>query len=953
MLRILHGAMVPVGLVVLLGPGFGSPVTLGQECSETKLLASDGASGDYFGLSVAIGGDVAVVGAHEDDDNGEDSGSAYIYRFDGIRWIEEAKLLASDGASDDQFGASVAVAGDVAVVGAFADDDNGDDSGSAYIYRFDGREWIEEAKLLASDGAEDDLFGASVALDAHRVFVGALGDDDNGSGSGSAYVYRFDGTDWIEEGKLLASDGVNGDHFGLPVAVSGDVVVVGASFVDDNGENSGSAYVFRFEPDESRWVEEAKLLASDGASDDYFGNPVRISGDVAIVGAFADDDNGDDSGSAYVFRFDGTGWIEEAKLLASDGTSDDFFGYSVDVSGDLAAVGAIYGVNPLMSATGAVYVYLFDGTEWTQEDKLLAPDGVSGDLFGGSVAISGAAIMVGAYSDFDNGWNSGSAYVFDCDCNDNGVFDLVDLVEGTSQDCTGNQIPDECEPDCNGNAVADSCDIAAGTSEDSNGNVIPDECELVDGSCTETKLLASDGGSNDRFGTSVALSGDVLVVGAEDDDNENGAEAGSVYVYRLVGADWIEEAKLLASDGESDDSFGYSVAVDGDVILVGAARDDSGSVYVYRFDGTDWIQETKLVQSDAGIDDTFFGSSVAIDGALAVVGASGFATGSAYIYRFDGSDWVEEAELLASDGQEGDLFGQSVAVSGDTAIIGAYWDMDNAINPGSGSAYVYRFDGLDWIEQIKLVPADNADGDMFGYAVAMSGDLAIIGAPADDPNGQDSGSAYVYSREGTDWVELAKLVASDGAGDDDFGWSVGITGHWVIVGARRDDENATNSGSAYLYRFDGIHWTEAGKFLASDGGWSDWFGSSVAISGAVVVLGASGDDDNGIDAGSAYVFVCDCNGNGMFDTDDILEGTSQDCSGNQIPDECEPDCNGNAVADSCDIVAGTSLDCNVNGIPDECIELEDDCNANGHPDQCDVADGDSPDCNGNGVPDEC
>jgi hypothetical protein len=257
---------------------------------ETKLLASDRDGGDWFGYSVSVAGGVTVVGAPLDDDSGNDSGSADVYRFDGMSWVEETKLLASDGSRDDWFGHSVSVAGGAAVVGAPL---HGTQSGLAYIYRFDGTSWVEETRLLASDGGAEDRFGWSVSLADNLAVVAAIRNDDQGS----AYVYRFNGTSWVEEAKLLASDGRSGDHFGRSVSVVGDVAVVGAYLDDDNGTDSGSAYVYRF--DGTSWVEEAKLLPSDGAEGHYAGWSVSVSGDVALVAAL--------SRAAYVFSpLDGT-----------------------------------------------------------------------------------------------------------------------------------------------------------------------------------------------------------------------------------------------------------------------------------------------------------------------------------------------------------------------------------------------------------------------------------------------------------------------------------------------------------------------------------------------------------------------------------------------------------------------------------------------------------------------
>jgi hypothetical protein len=374
-----------------------------------KLLASDGAAGDKFGYSVSTSGDSAIAGAQGDDDNGSYSGSAYIFKRDGTSWIQQAKLIASDGADSDSFGCSVSISGDLAIVGAEGDDDNGSGSGSAYIFKWNGTSWVEQQKLLASDGAAYDYFGWSVSISGDLAIVGAYGDDDNGSLSGSAYIFKWDGTSWVEQAKLLPSDGAAYDYFGWSVSISGDLAIVGAFYDDANGVDSGSAYIFKW--DETNWVEQQKLLASDGAKGDEFGISVSISGDLAIAGAYGNDANGSNSGSAYIFKWNGTGWIQQTKLLASDGVADDLFGYSVSISGDLAIAGA-YGDDDNGSLSGSAYIFKWDGTSWVEQQKLLASDGAAEDYFGYSVSISGDLAIAGAYLDGDNGNFSGSAYIF-------------------------------------------------------------------------------------------------------------------------------------------------------------------------------------------------------------------------------------------------------------------------------------------------------------------------------------------------------------------------------------------------------------------------------------------------------------------------------------------------------------------------------------------------------------
>ena len=378
------------------------------QLEDAKLTASDGATDDSFGSSVAITRDVVLVGAPTDDDDGVNSGSAYVFRFDGTSWSEEAKLTASDGAAGATFGSSVALSGDVAVIGAGRDNDAGPAAGSAYVFRFDGTFWNEEAKLIASDAAGSDFFGSTISIDGDVVLVGANGDDDAGPTSGSAYVFRFDGTSWNEEAKLTASDATAGDRFGFAVSISGNAAVAGARTDGDAGTNAGSAYVFRF--DGTSWNEEAKLIASDAEVGDNFGFAVSMDGDRILVRALLDDDVGFGSGSAYVFHFDGTSWDEEAKLNASDGAGGDQLGISVSICRDVAVVGSRQD-DDAGSNSGSAYVFRFDGTAWTEEIKLLSSDGAFGDLLGGAVETCENAV-VGAIGDDDSGSFSGSAYVF-------------------------------------------------------------------------------------------------------------------------------------------------------------------------------------------------------------------------------------------------------------------------------------------------------------------------------------------------------------------------------------------------------------------------------------------------------------------------------------------------------------------------------------------------------------
>ncbi|NNF57919.1 MAG: T9SS type A sorting domain-containing protein [Rhodothermaceae bacterium] len=333
---------------------------------QAELTASDAATGDEFGYGVALSGDgtYAIVGAPGDDDTFFLSGSAYVFTRTGTAWSQQQKLNASDPGDSDRFGSSTALSADgtIALIGARLDGGAGSSTGSAYVFTRSGTTWAEEAKLLASDGADGDRFGAAVALsaDGQVALVGAQDDDDAGAGSGAVYIFVRTGTTWTEQAKLTASDAAGGDLFGRAVGISGDgqYAVVGAYLDDDDGADSGSIYIFARTG--TTWTEQAKLTASDAAAGDQFGYGVAINdgGTVLMGGANAEDEGGSDAGAAYAFVRNGTTWSEAEKLTASDAAANDFFGRTTALSADgqTVFVGAD-GDDDNGSDSGSAYVF--------------------------------------------------------------------------------------------------------------------------------------------------------------------------------------------------------------------------------------------------------------------------------------------------------------------------------------------------------------------------------------------------------------------------------------------------------------------------------------------------------------------------------------------------------------------------------------------------------------------
>lgn len=837
---------------------------------EEQVTADDAALLDQFGNSVAISGETAIVGAYADDDDGDGSGSAYIFVKNGDNWIQQAKLTANDAADSDLFGVSVAISGDTAIVGAHGDDDSGQHSGSAYVFVRDGTVWTQQIKLTAEDGAASDDFGISVAISGDTAVVGANGTDDSGSDSGSAYIFVRSVTAWTLQTELIANDGAAYDKFGTSVAISGDTVVVGAFGDDDGGENTGSAYIFVRSG--TSWTQQDKLTASDGAAYDTFGSSVAISGDTVIAGAGGDDDSGESSGSAYIFIRNANSWSEQDKLTANDTIAGDNFGISVSISGDIALVGAHQ-----HNGSGSAYAFIRSGSVWTQNDKIVTDDGEESDNFGKSVSISNTHAVIGAYG--DNGY-TGSGYIYSMTApginiedhtrvlevntiNYSIPFTLSDIdtpldnltVEGRSDNQT---ILQDSAINFTGNGAERNMIFTPET--DAEGTVsitlsVSDESNtaskslliIINGSKT-AKFIAPDREVDDGFGISVDVSGNTAIIGADRDD-DNGVDSGSAYIFIYNGTTWVQQAKLTANDGASYDLFGTSVAISGDTAVVGAYGDDdngtySGSAYIFVRNGNSWSQQDKLTANDASAN-TNFGISVGISGDIAVIGADvSDNSGSIYTFVRNGTYWSQQQKIKADDYSDLDRFGHSVDISGTTIIAGAY--EDSTSGSSSGSVYIFVLNNIIWAQQTKLTAPDGAADDEFGRRVAISGDIALVRASGDDDNGSDSGSAYIFERDGTSWAYQTKLTADDGKAGDQFGNSVAISGDTAVIGANQNDE----SGSAYVFVKNDTTWSQQLKLNSSDAKAGDQFGISSAIYNDTVIIGAYRDDDSG----SAYMF---------------------------------------------------------------------------------------------------
>ena len=606
--------------------------------------------------------------------------------------------------------------------------------------------------------------------------------------------------------------------------------------------------------------EVVKLIADDTAQERSFGQGIDISGDTIVVGAYKDSANGTLAGAAYVFvRNEGgaDGWDQVVKLTASDAAANAHFGYDVAISGDTIVVGAFGNSN----YTGAAYVFERNAggmDSWGQVQKLTASGGSIHDFFGEFVDISGDTIVVGAPMADSY---SGTAYIFERNTGGKDNWGQVaELLPTTSPDSDARF----------GWSVAISGGTAVvgayydGTYAPGSAYVFGRNQGGTDNWGEVQKITGQDTADFDRFGYAVDIAVDTIVVGARDHDDGD-SETGAAYVFERNqggGDQWGQVQKLTAADAAEHDQFGHSVAICGDQIVVGTPYVDqsgsnSGTAYLFtrNQDGQDyWGQVRELTGSDTGNGD-YFGYTVVVDGHTIVAGAPQNGDGgAAYVLTQRGARWDEEQKRLGDDTVGGDLFGSAVAVSGDTLVVGAPYE--NRHGDYAGAAYVLTRNegGADAWRQVTRLPIAANDHDKLGSAVDIDGDLLVVGVPGGD-------RAHICERNdnGTDAWSIVCTV--NGASNTNFGHSVAVSGDTVVVGAPGETaQGHSGAGTAYVYirnRGGADDWgfmtkLDAGVSFAED---NDHFGDAVAISGDRIVVGAYYADLNlNNAAGAVYVF---------------------------------------------------------------------------------------------------
>lgn len=723
---------------------------------------------------------------------------------------------------------------------------------------------------LDHDGESWDLFGSSLAVSNGTALIGAPLDSIAASGTpGSAYVFVKTGDEWVMQAKLTAPDLSDSAGFGRSVAISGSLAIVGAtSTPNDAGLPTGGAFVFQRQGEQWQFIH--RLIPQGAAADDQFGWRVAISNNTALVSSTKHlDASTGVKGKVAVFQFDGAAWTESAPWI-SEASVNVGFGAALALQGNLALVGS--------PGNERVDVYEKVDSVWQRTRALSPPDdhpAVTVNRFGETLAMDGGIAIVGApQTEVVGEAQTGSAFQYDIS-NDWALvrmhrsqlpdsywfgsslaihsnrllvrsrsihslqshLHLMSLEDGAAVA----ELTDQSEEDSSPIALNDSDILVGRSSADVPPNIAQGYVARFNedpaGTWTPAQPLTSgNGGHGQSFGRSVAISGDTAVIGVDQDDVENFPFVGTAYVFQRNNGAWVYHSRLVPPDLDSVTLGARSVDIDGDTIVVGGYRGRNGNpnaAYVFVRENAIWQLQQKITE-DLATPSNGIGRLYSLSGDLLVIGEpdrigpSG-QTGAAQVFRRNNGIWSHDAQLLPSDGGEGDRFGYAVDVRDNRILIGAPFK-DGPAGNADGAAYLYEHGVSGWTAAASW----QSDGDdSFGASVALGNQFAAVTATHIITPGV--GSVHVFRNNGEGWAQESQFAGFDTLPADYFGCSLDIDGNTMIVGARDRDGFR---GAAYLFHRGATGWTQIAQYLppATSANSLPMFGEAVAISRTTLVL---------------------------------------------------------------------------------------------------------------------
>lgn len=769
-----------------------------------------------------------------------------------------APWTSGDGAPGDNFGIALAQQGDWLAIGAWGKVVpvpailNGFAEGAVYLYQRDGGEWISTQTLMLPEHSSDANFGAALAFRGDRLLVGAPRVSFAGAvEAGEAYVYQRTGaSEWTLQASLASpSPQSDGRHAAAVAWLADDELVIGAPRELDRGQ-AEAGRVHRYQYDGQAWQFVGSVLPVTAEAGAGFGTALLPWQGGLLVGV--PNAGGDDAGAV-----DQYGDLTSSPLqrLASVFGAAGSFGAALAGDDARLAIGAPTAPVEGIAGAGQVALYLA-GPAPLPDQQLSAPTPGDLDRFGAALVLRGDRLWIGEpQADVAGEADEGEVHVYPLTLAGAGApLTLIDPAPGLSGRL--------------GIALAIESDgsLLVGADLDQvgpNGGQGSVKRFAVDGAgfAPPVQIDRADGAYLERFGSAVAMDGEWAAVGSFLERTEAGAEAGAVYVYRLVDGQWERFQRLLSPDPAIEQRFGVALAVSAEHLAVGAYWDaatgviDAGAAYVYQFDGSQWLLQSSLRAPEPELQE-FFGFDLALAGDRLLVGAPGsdgsdFDEGAAYLYRLEAGQWLLESSLQMPTIEFGAGYGSRVALGSAVALMAAPSTSSQGV-PGAGAVGQFKLSGA-WVFERRInapVPVENAG---FGADLALTDDFSAIAASTDSSAGTATGAIYVERDR-----RMVQLTASDALPGDRLGSAIALSGDVLLAGAPGVDiAGQSSQGALYRWRYRDGQWQAEPRQLTSDGSELDGFGLSLAAAGDWAFAGAPFKSVVQPQEGRVYVFAVD------------------------------------------------------------------------------------------------
>ena len=836
-------------MILMLLTAYVNPVFADTRFTENIFTQNNPGQNYQFGHSTAVSGSYAICTSIGEPDS-PGGQSAVFFSRSNEEWTAASIVVPIDSLSFENYGFSCDINGNYAVVSAHT----ADNKGAVYTYFYNGTSWLNTSILTHINLSIGDMFGYSVSLQQDRLIIGAPGDDESANNAGAVYIYNRSGNTWVFDEKIVNPS--TGIWFGYEVNLYQDYLAV-SSLPDENNDNDYNVFVYNY--DNSLWTMQEDIAETTT----YFGHSIALSDSKLLIGAGGDNEQGQMSGSVYFFERNGSDWTETEKFYPPTVETDDFFGSSIDMFGNIAIIGAP-GTDNSFNRSGYACYYEYDSNNWILRRILTPSNNSIGDFTGKSVSISSGDVFIGCPFQDNIVDNAGSVLHyripdFNVDFYSNKrratIGDSIQFYSGAvgnissyawDFDNDGVIDSDEENPKYSFSSIG-SFDVKLTVSEDFENRTIlkPEYIKIRQLWENETKLIDSNPLFEGEFGKNFAFDGANAIVHST--DYSTIVPVNRISFLRKNINTWNQIQDIII-----DTSYSGPVDVDihGEYAVLGSAYDyDHGYCYVFHFDGVNW----NLHQSLKPFDNAEYarcGGAVSLSDNLLACGAE---EGRVYLWKLVAGQWIPDQTIEPDNNLLGQGFGNAVEIHDNKIFVGAPF-MDYLGLENSGGVYIYEHNGTEWIESDMLTPMEPMEDEYFGSDIKLSGNYMIIGKFRQPIYSSIEGAAYMFFNNNGTWSEQQKIFPELVSTGSMFGRNVDIAGDYAIIGASFDSDFIEESGAALLYKREGYSWHFQSKLNAEDICARAKFGHRVSFNNNEVIISAIHDSENGTKTGALYLY---------------------------------------------------------------------------------------------------